>query len=112
MPEDEVKLDEGAASVFIGVDPEYQNYSHHTMMPIVTPTEVQQFIEDGTLELVVVDGEDVVTGNVGVLAGQGADENSATAPVAESDKPDDEVDGDAKTEESGEKKESSDTLEF
>lgn len=65
-----VRLDEGAAVVFIGVDECYQNYADPTHMPLNSPAEVQALINNGTLEVVEVDGESSVTGNVGVLGGQ------------------------------------------
>ena len=78
------QLDPGAASVYIGVDPEYQNRASHTEQPIVTPKEVREFVELGILEVVSAD-EAVEGANVGVIEGSGE-------PNPEGDKePDDSV---------------------
>lgn len=73
--DNELKLDPGAASVYIGVDPEYTNRASHTEQPIVTPAEVQDFIEKGILEVVPAD-EAVEGANVGVIQGSGEAEVS------------------------------------
>lgn len=91
--ESKLELDEGAASVYIGVDPEYQHRANLSDQPIVTAHEVQKFVESGILEVVVVDDETLVTGNVGVLAGQ-PEANADTAPdaVVESEESDETTD--------------------
>lgn len=77
-----VELDEGAAVVFIGVDECYQNYADPTHMPLNSPSEVKALVDNGTLEVIEVDGESRVTGNVGVLGGQDQVANSDVAPDA------------------------------
>lgn len=64
----EQQLDPGAASVYIGVSPEYMNRASHTEQPIVTPAEVREFVEKGILEVVSAD-EAVEGANVGVVQG-------------------------------------------
>lgn len=78
---DQVQLDEGAAVVFIGVDECYQNYADPTHMPLNSASEVQALVDNGTLEVIEVDGESRVTGNVGVIGGQDQVANSDVAPA-------------------------------
>lgn len=91
---DQVQLDEGAAVVFIGVDECYQNYADPTHMPLNSASEVQALVDNGTLEVIEVDGESRVTGNVGVLGGQDQVANSDVAPASVVESPQEEFPGD------------------
>lgn len=88
----EQQLDPGAASVYIGVSPEYMNRASHTEQPIVTPAEVRDFVELGILEVVPAD-EAVEGANVGVV--QGSEESNSSGESQEtstvSQEPDDSV---------------------